>query len=195
MRIVLLLAVLFVAAWLSEAMAAGLPANSTLMLQNHRGHRSPRSPKAHLMITDDNWDPYTFIPVKEVQALLMRNGTQDCCPAFENHTYIQVGKNRDGNTVNIAKLEVPQFFVEFICKPQVVNKPCRLADRKLINQTRCVQQYSYSYAAVGNGTEIEHIEVRAGCACKVFPKESEDTKKGHKLRHQHRGQQRHKKSD
>lgn len=66
-------------------------------------------------------------------------------------------------------------------------------DKKLHNQSRCTQKYSYSYALVketsprehGSGTYfptipgsgpgehswmLDYIEVRSGCSCVVYPK-------------------------
>ncbi|XP_065333404.1 uncharacterized protein LOC135935195 [Cloeon dipterum] len=185
MRIVLLLVVLFVAAWLPAAVAAGLPTNSTLML-HRRALRKARSTEKPLV---PPWDPYVKISVKEMQEYLVLHGTQDCCPSTNITTPITNGKDRDKNSVVVMNTsDGPQIFYELVCLPEVLNKPCRFTDPRVRNQTRCVQKHSYSYAMVHNeGDEhhprLDYIHVRMGCACEVSPK----IPKNNKRRHHHKG--------
>lgn len=74
------------------------------------------------------------------------------------------------------------------CRPDVENKPCRFIERRLHNQSRCVQTFSYTYALVrdvgtngskhfsgptngsGNSWTMDYIEVRSGCSCVLHAK-------------------------
>lgn len=83
-------------------------------------------------------------------------------------------------------------FYELSCRTDVENKPCRFVDRKLYNQSRCVQKFSYTYALVRDGGDhpqrhqqrrqrhfpslpdggwmLDYIRVRSGCACELKAK-------------------------
>ncbi|CAH1404115.1 unnamed protein product [Nezara viridula] len=84
-------------------------------------------------------------------------------------------------------------FYELSCREGVEGKPCRFMDRKLHNQSRCVQKYSYTYAIVkeplaeemkphhrlnhftsfsakGTNWMLDYIRVRSGCSCEVTPR-------------------------
>lgn len=73
----------------------------------------------------------------------------DCCPVIEEMTEPTGGKNRQEMYVELYRdAENAQRFYEYSCRPDVLDKPCRFIDRKLMNQSRCVQKFSYSYAIV-----------------------------------------------
>lgn len=92
-----------------------------------------------------------------------------------------------------------QRFYEVSCRPEVEGKPCRFMDKKLHNQSRCEQKFSYTYALVKETPELRHshhqphssptyfptlpgrgpgghswmmdyIQVRSGCGCVLYPK-------------------------
>lgn len=126
------------------------------------------------------------------------NGAE-CCPTKREMTEPLGGTNeqgvhvtlyRDGNEKN------RQRFYEFSCVEGVENQPCRFMDKKFLNQSRCVQQYSYSYALLkdtaaydpSNGRApfyferknhtwmLGYIKVRSGCKCIMTPKRTKKSK-------------------
>ncbi len=128
-----------------------------------------------------------------MQELLRREGGEegrgvDCCPTVEEVTQPKGGRNMDGMYVELFIGNSPynqsQRFYEFSCREDVLNKPCRFLERKLRNQSRCEQKYSYQYAIVraedhergalfSNGTtgwKLDYIWLRSGCSCVVTPK-------------------------
>ena len=91
---------------------------------------------------------------REIQNFLREEGGNEslpveCCPTFEEYTQPLGGKNRKDAYVELFRDEVNnQSFYEYSCIPAVLNQPCRFIDRKLVNQSRCVQRFSYTYALV-----------------------------------------------
>lgn len=90
------------------------------------------------------------------------------------------------------------YFCQVSCRPDVENKPCRFIERRLHNQSRCVQTFSYTYALVRDGGSggghqfpgpaplggggswaMDYIQVRSGCRCALHAK----------TRHRHRHKQ------
>lgn len=136
-----------------------------------------------------------WLPVGEAQNLLRReslatdNAAVDCCPSVVEMIQPAGGKNKDGMYVELYRDgQNNQRFYEVSCRPDVENKPCRFIERRLHNQSHCVQTYSYSYALVrsagingastfsgpapgGTGSwTMDYIEVRSGCSCKLQPR-------------------------
>ncbi|PSN52534.1 hypothetical protein C0J52_14318 [Blattella germanica] len=93
---------------------------------------------------------------REMQMLLRREGGDegrpvDCCPSVEEMVEPEGGKNKDDMYVVLFRNgDMRQRFYEYSCKENVVGKPCRFLDKRLHNQSRCVQKYAYSYAIVKN---------------------------------------------
>lgn len=88
-----------------------------------------------------------------------------------------------------SEAENKQRFYELSCRTGVEGKPCRFLDRRLHNQSKCVQKYSYTYALVreqpstvprphhfpsfpsgGSNWMLDYIRVRSGCSCEITPK-------------------------
>lgn len=75
----------------------------------------------------------------------------DCCPTVEEMIEPLGGRNRQEMYVELYRDgEIAQRFYEYSCRPDILDKPCRFIDRKLSEQSRCVQKYSYTYAIVQN---------------------------------------------
>ncbi|KAG8223125.1 hypothetical protein J437_LFUL000546 [Ladona fulva] len=73
----------------------------------------------------------------------------ECCPSVTEMIQPVAGKNIEGMFVELYRDgEQQQRFVEISCRRDVEGKPCRFLDRRLHNQSRCVQRTSYSYALV-----------------------------------------------
>ncbi|KAK6631511.1 hypothetical protein RUM44_006038 [Polyplax serrata] len=135
----------------------------------------------------------------------------ECCPSVLDMIEPEGGKNLDDIYVELySDGENRQRFYERSCREDVVNKPCRFLDKKLYNQSRCVQKYSYTYALVRDAThmsghavarsrhhhdrgnfiskdwKMDYIRVRSGCSCEVLPKlkkkRSSKNKKNHRSR-------------
>lgn len=114
----------------------------------------------------------------------------ECCPTIEETVAPEGGKRRDGMYVELYKDgDVRQELIEVSCKPEVVGRPCQYINRRMYNNSRCVQRYSYTYAIVrnvsredsakdsinlplsrGSAWVLDHIRVRSGCSCEVDPK-------------------------
>lgn len=93
---------------------------------------------------------------REMQMVLRQEGGEDglavdCCPTIEEMVEPVGGRNRQDMYVELYRDgENAQRFFEYSCRPDVLDKPCRFVDRKLSNQSRCVQKFSYTYAIVEN---------------------------------------------
>lgn len=72
-----------------------------------------------------------------------------CCPTIEYHIAPEGGSSRDNMYVELYRDNMTnQTFYEVSCHPDIVDKPCRFIDRKNVPISRCVQEYSYSYALI-----------------------------------------------
>ncbi|XP_046678162.1 uncharacterized protein LOC124366014 [Homalodisca vitripennis] len=136
---------------------------------------------------------------REAQLVLRREGGEkglpvDCCPSTLEMVEPQGGINQDGMLVELySEIQNTQRFYELSCRAGVEGKPCRFLDRRLHNQSKCVQKYSYTYAIVrDDGTEssarsaprpqqlfpsatgykwrLDYIRVRSGCSCEITPR-------------------------
>lgn len=91
---------------------------------------------------------------REMQNIIREEGGEDgipvdCCPTIEEMSEPVGGKNREDSYVALYRDgENVQRFFEYSCRPDVLDKPCRFIDRKLNEQSRCVQKFSYSYAII-----------------------------------------------
>jgi hypothetical protein len=52
----------------------------------------------------------TWMGVKQMQALLLREGTTECCPSVEELTTPKAGKDRFGNFVFLQSVDVSYFI-------------------------------------------------------------------------------------
>ncbi|KAF7996342.1 hypothetical protein HCN44_001974 [Aphidius gifuensis] len=114
-----------------------------------------------------------------------------CCRTVEYHISPAGGSNRSNMYVELYRDSTTnQSFYEVSCHPDYVDKPCRFIDRKLAPQSKCVQQYSFSYALIKDPDEhkhrhkahhsedtgprtpwiLDHIRIRSGCACQLTSK-------------------------
>nr|ATU82772.1 secreted Nerve growth factor-like protein [Pristhesancus plagipennis] len=147
---------------------------------------------------------------RESQMLLRREGGEqglpvDCCPSTLEMVEPKGGTNQEGMLVTLySDGENKQRFYELSCRQGVEGKPCRFMDRKLHNQSRCVQKYSYTYALVkqpsdstkyqprqnhfksfppkGSNWMLDYIRVRSGCSCEVTPR-TKRKRTSHKGKH------------
>lgn len=155
---------------------------------------------------------------RENLMLLRREGGEEghpveCCPSRLDMIEPEGGKNQDDMYVELYKDgENRQRFYEISCQEDVFNKPCRFLEKKLSNQSRCVQKYSYTYALVRDTSVLEHeqeagkarhhhqhergfmskewkmdyIRVRSGCSCEVLPKPKKKRNSKNKKSHRSR---------
>lgn len=99
--------------------------------------------------------------------LLRREGGEegrpvDCCPSVEEMVEPEGGRNKDDMYVVLFRSgDIRQQFYEYSCKENVVGRPCRFLERRLHNQSRCVQKFSYTYAIVRH-PEASMSSVEAG---------------------------------
>ncbi|XP_034933787.1 uncharacterized protein [Chelonus insularis] len=194
-----LIAVVWLTAFLWQPFAS---ANNVTINRIHREiQREPALSNGSFMLEEHKQSYY-----KDIQEMLRREGGEsgnpvDCCPSTVEVIQPTGGRNRQGLYVELYRdAENIQSFYEISCNDTVENKPCRFIDRKLANQSRCVQKYSYSYALIRDAkfadseTYFEHhrhrhknhhhfptlgadspwkldfIRVRSGCSCEVSPK-------------------------
>jgi len=95
-----------------------------------------------------------------------------CCPSVKEIVEPLAGKNRAGEMVELYQEEgAKQRFYETSCAPSVANHRCNYLDKKHKENSRCEQQYSYSYALVRNsendGLRMDYIQLRSGCSCRI----------------------------
>ncbi|XP_011310792.1 uncharacterized protein [Fopius arisanus] len=167
-------------------------------LRDHNPHRISSREKRN--------SPGFGMTYREIQSILRKEGGEggspvDCCPSVVETISPTGGRTRKGAYVELYRhLEHIQTFFESSCRADVLNKPCRFVDKKLMNRTRCVQKFSYTYAIIGNPDKfqqekmerqehphrhkdhhilvldpgslwrLDYIQVRSGCSCEVFPK-------------------------
>lgn len=85
-----------------------------------------------------------------MQQSTYENGVErgvECCPSVMEMTEPIAGTNEKGVYVKLYRDEKNhQRFYEISCAEDVENRTCRFVDKKLHTQSKCVQQYSYSYA-------------------------------------------------
>lgn len=73
---------------------------------------------------------------------------------------------------------VRQRFYEISCDPSIVDQPCKYLDKRHQQSSKCVQQYSYTYALVrdfgidyddvaNGGWRLDYIQIRSGCSCQL----------------------------
>ncbi|XP_071637160.1 uncharacterized protein [Temnothorax longispinosus] len=191
--------------WLTAVLCPRLTAANNLTLS------SSRSPKEHFFhgehisdLAEPLEEPHKQNTYRDMQMILRKEGGKDglepveCCPSVLEMVQPLGGRTREDMYVSLYQDgENIQRFYEYSCRADVLNKPCRFADRKLSNQSRCVQKYSFSYAIVqtpgsehrrhhhrehhrfpafsgntvsGSGWTLDYIRVRSGCSCEVMPK-------------------------
>lgn len=79
----------------------------------------------------------------------------ECCPTVEYHISPDGGSRRNNMYVELYRDNTTnQSFLEVSCHPDYVDKPCRFIDYKLAPQSKCVQQYSFSYALIKDPVRI-----------------------------------------
>ncbi|CAH0559141.1 unnamed protein product [Brassicogethes aeneus] len=121
----------------------------------------------------------------------------DCCPTVREMIEPEGGENQEGNYVELFKGELKQRFYELSCHPDILNKTCRFIDKKLHQQSKCVQKYSFTYALIkdpggkhknfpsfplsGPDTKdswrLDYIKVRSGCSCVITERNGPGYKK------------------
>ncbi|KAL2713099.1 uncharacterized protein V1478_017292 [Vespula squamosa] len=153
--------------WLTAVLCPRLAAaNLTLSFSSRRSREHPF--RGHI----SRWtvpleDTNKRMTYREMQMVLRQEGGEDglavdCCPTIEEMVEPVGGRNRQDMYVELYRDgENAQRFFEYSCRPDVLDKPCRFVDRKLSNQSRCVQKFSYTYAIVENpGTKGGNEEHR-----------------------------------
>ena len=116
---------------------------------------------------------------REVQMLFQNSGTPNegynCCPTVTEMVEPTGGKNQNDMFVELYRDgSNGQRFYEHSCRPDIVDKPCLFTERRLRNQSRCEQQYSYTYALVRD-TNVSLTESQ----------ENSSTPNKHRHSHQH----------
>lgn len=99
-----------------------------------------------------------------------------CCPSVEEQTRPVAGRRRDGSLALLYNsTEFQQVFFEHSCDTRGNQPPLRLPKRR----TRCVQEYSYSYAVLNirDSKVLDLIRIRSGCRCEVKPRSSRRKRK------------------
>nr|XP_033329128.1 uncharacterized protein LOC117221916 isoform X2 [Megalopta genalis] len=198
--------------WLTAVLCPRLVAanNLTLSFSSRRTREHPF--RGHIsrwtQTSDDTTKRMTY---REMNMILRQEGGEDglpvdCCPTVLEMVEPVGGRNRDDMYVQLYRDgQNAQRFFEYSCRPDVLDKPCRFIDRKFSNQSRCVQNFSYTYAIIENSgskslkgehkrhhrerltftanTEggsmwtLDYIRVRSGCSCEVMPKPKPKKKK------------------
>ncbi|XP_046819598.1 uncharacterized protein LOC124424495 [Vespa crabro] len=150
------LSALVAVVWLTAVLCPRLAAaNLTLSFSSRRSREHPF--RGHI----SRWtvpleDTNKRMTYREMQMVLRQEGGEDglavdCCPTIEEMVEPVGGRNRQDMYVELYRDgENAQRFFEYSCRPDVLDKPCRFVDRKLSNQSRCVQKFSYTYAIVEN---------------------------------------------
>ncbi|XP_051174571.1 uncharacterized protein LOC127290183 [Leptopilina boulardi] len=207
------LSALVAVVWLTAILCPRLIAANNLTLNfssrrskeiHSRGHISRwTEPQEEVMMMTTTIKRMTY---REMQNIIRLEGGEDgvavdCCPTIEEMSEPVGGRNRQDMYVELYRDgENAQRFFEYSCRPDVLDKPCRFIDRKLNEQSRCVQQFSYSYAIIqsseikdgehtrhhhrqhhfpafpgsaaasGSSWTLDYIKVRSGCSCEITPK-------------------------
>lgn len=158
--------------------------------------------------------PGKLLTAKENQHLLKQEAKNrtiiDCCPSVLEMIEPEGGKNQDDQFVELYRDgNYRQRFYELSCHNDIKDKPCRFMDKKIHENSRCIQKYSYTYALVKNtdrhhqkisnknfptfpsaGPEgvtwtLDYIRVRSGCSCVVLPPVNKRKRPKHKrIRHE-----------
>ncbi|XP_028132980.1 uncharacterized protein LOC114328350 [Diabrotica virgifera virgifera] len=124
----------------------------------------------------------------------------ECCPTVLEKVEPTGGSNQDGIYVELYQDQnYKQRFYDLSCHSDVLNKPCQYINRTQ-HASRCVQQYSYSYALVKNTDSnrtklfpmfpdhqhggatytLDYIRIRSGCSCEVTAKRRRKKKNNNK---------------
>ncbi|XP_059353164.1 uncharacterized protein LOC130701155 [Daphnia carinata] len=99
----------------------------------------------------------------------------ECCPTVVEMVQPSGGTNMEGHVVELYRHgDLDQRIYEHSCRPDVLNQPCRFVEKLLRPLSRCVQQFSFTYAVVsdhpaGNEWRLDYIRIRNGCACEIQP--------------------------
>ena len=99
----------------------------------------------------------------------------ECCPTVVEMVQPSGGTNMEGHVVELYRHgDLDQRIYEHSCRPDVLNQPCRFVEKLLRPLSRCVQQFSFTYAVVadhpsGNQWRLDYIRIRNGCACEIQP--------------------------
>ena len=103
----------------------------------------------------------------------------ECCPTVVEMVQPSGGTNMDGHVVELYRHgDLDQRIYEHSCRPDVLDQPCRFVEKLLRPLSRCVQQYSFTYAVVADGQaggisssdwRLDYIRIRNGCACEIQP--------------------------
>ncbi|XP_023706385.1 uncharacterized protein LOC111863863 isoform X1 [Cryptotermes secundus] len=159
------------------SLAAILFPRSTTQNNESSSVNHPGNSKDHLYVARDGGENSFFnedresrqLTNREMQLLLRLEGGDeghpvDCCPSVEEMVEPEGGRNKDDMYVVLFRNgDIRQRFYEYSCKESVVGKPCRFLNRRLHNQSRCVQKFSYSYAIVRNpGASTSSAEFGSG---------------------------------
>ena len=102
----------------------------------------------------------------------------DCCPSVTELTERVLAVNWLGSLIVLFHGDAggPQMFYETVCLPHVKDRPCQFVAERFVRRSRCVQQYSYTYAVActldsdNQPTDRYHadmIRVPSGCKCRL----------------------------
>lgn len=207
-------AVLYLTALFHSACPSAEHLNTTIF-------RTRRSTHDHLWYKSykQNWrlqHAGKYLSPRENQMLLREESKNmtavDCCPSVLEMVEPEAGVNQNGEFVELYRDgDNRQRFYELSCHKDILNKSCRFMDKKLHNNSKCVQKHSYTYAIVkdpggslngrpsfpsfhsGPGETrwtLDYIRVRSGCSCVVTPniKKKRDRLKHKRIRHEDTGQ-------
>jgi hypothetical protein len=99
----------------------------------------------------------------------------ECCPTVVEMVQPSGGTNMEGHVVELYRHgDLDQRIYEHSCRPDVLNQPCRFVEKLLRPLSRCVQQFSFTYAVVadhpaGDEWRLDYIRIRNGCSCEIQP--------------------------
>lgn len=153
-----------------------------------------------------------LLSLRDNQMLLRKEAHQEnrtsveCCPSVLEMTEPRGGKNRDDQIVELYHDgNMTQRFYEVSCHVDILDKPCRFMDKKLHGESRCKQNYMFTYALVKdpvrhhghhrrggdhyghNGSwTMDYIKIRSGCSCVVIPPTIKKAKKRDKFKNRRR---------
>lgn len=99
----------------------------------------------------------------------------ECCPTIVEMVQPSGGTNMEGHVVELYRHgDLDQRIYEHSCRPDVLNQPCRFVEKLLRPLSRCIQQFSFTYAVVsdhpaGEEWRLDYIRIRNGCSCEIQP--------------------------
>ncbi|CAM1293817.1 Uncharacterised protein g851 [Pycnogonum litorale] len=108
----------------------------------------------------------------------------ECCPSKTQITEPRGGISKSGIILELYRdRNSTQRFYETVCKPHILDRPCRFLNHHARRKSSCVQLYGYTYALVRDldddqstsskrkespsSWRMDYITIKNGCSCLV----------------------------